>query len=359
MTVIVNNPDEASSKLDREASRAGIKTQYSIPRAVRSILAGNWGRGGAENQSPEYATSKALESIFGPAAYNGVRLPNDALRDLTAGVVGDGGYLVPTFTKGYVDDLQPASVALKMGATVESAENAGHNVPSGDTSVVTEWLPDETTPITESSPTFVSINSTIKILGAYCEISRQLLLQSNAEAVLRRMLNRAAAAALDAAIINGSGASGQPMGIVGTTGIGTFTGTSLDQAALRNAQADVGNADAVLTPEAQGYVTTPTVAELLTTRARATGSDRMLWEGKSSDGTVEGCRAMSTTGCPAGTMIFGDWSAVTVLQFDGGLSIAVDPYSKFNTGLVGLRLLMPVDIIITHPAAFSVATSVT
>ena len=58
-------------------------------------------------------------------------------------------------------------------------------------------------------------------------------------------------------------------------------------------------------------------------------------------------------------MVFADWSTIAVLEWPGSVGIAIDPYSKFNQGLVGFRLLFAVDVLVTRATAVSYATSIT
>jgi HK97 family phage major capsid protein len=232
--------------------------------------------------------------------------------------------------------------------------------PKGSSGATAYWLSDENTVITETQPTLGSVAAAPKTVAAFCQLSHQLLTQAaNAEQVVRAELRRATGAALDAAIFAGAGNSGQPLGIVGTSNVGTFTGTSLNQAAARNAQADLAVAKAITDPAKVAYVAPPATAETLSTRQRFTGSDRALWEGSLWDGTLEGVRAITSASMPAGTVILGDWSSVNLIEWAGGLVLEVDPFSAFNTGLVSVRLLLDCDVLVLRPAAFSVALSVT
>lgn len=329
-------------------------SDFSLIAMLRAVATDTWGR----VPSTEHTISRALEASYGVPARNGVRVPDFAFRDLNVTTASAGGYLSAGRVRGYIPAPQPVSAALALGATVESVPPGGSvAVPRDTTAFSTTWQASETASITETTPVFGQIINTPKILSAFCEVSRQLLLQSNADSIIKLEFARAAGAALDAAILNGSGVSGEPTGIVNTVNVGAFTGASLNQAALRNAQADVNTATAV-NPATCGYVSTPAVAELLSGRQRFTGSSTALWEGASAAGTVEGCRAVATTGCPSATAIYGDWSRLWVIQWEDGLVIEADPYTKFQQGLVGVRLLMPLDIVVSVPQAFSVATGI-
>jgi HK97 family phage major capsid protein len=331
------------------------KPAFSIAAMANSMLAGTWGT----HTSIERTCIDQLERSHGAMTSGYYRVPAYALtRDLTVASASGGGYLVGQSNLEYLPALQPASVALRLGAQMLPAAAGGAAVPRGVTAASTTWLANETQSITETAPVLGQVIGSPKLLACFFEVSRLLLMQSNADAVIQLEAQRAAGAALDAAILQGTGASGQPTGITNTAGIGAFTGASLNQAALRNAQADVAAANAIVAG-ARGYVTTPTIAETLTTRQRFTGSDRALWENALDDGQVEGVRALATGNCPSGTMIYGDWSSCYVLEWAGGVGIALDPFLKFTSGVVGVRLLLPVDVIIARAASFSVATSVT
>lgn len=331
--------------------------EFSLARMIAEHCADSWGR----DKTPEFLACRALQDEYGVLDRRAERIPYDALvlqRDLNASTASAGGYLAAPHLGGYLPALQPASIALRFGAQVLPVPaSSAAAMPSGNVAVTTTWLSSETAQATETQPTLGQIAGTPKILSAFAEVSRQLLLQSNAEEVIRLEFRNAAAAALDAAIFAGSGASGQPLGIVNTAGIGTFTGASMSAAALRNAQADVATAKGIMNPAAQGYAAPPAVAEILAARQRFTGASSTLWEGSSAEGIVEGVRAASSANVPAATMIYGDFSQCFIAQWGGGLAIEIDPYTKFKEGIVGVRLLLAVDVAI-RPAAFSVATGV-
>ena len=65
-------------------------------------------------------------------------------------------------------------------------------------------------------------------------LKRQLLLQTSAAAsgLVVRELVRQVRHAISLALLNGSGGSGQPQGIIGTTGVGNQSGTSLAWAGI-------------------------------------------------------------------------------------------------------------------------------
>lgn len=319
---------------------------FSIANVVRSMLTQTW----SKVKSLEHIASDELQEQHGKCSRtNAARIPAFALarRDMTAAGVSGSNYLIGTQTAGYLPSLQPSSVVLTLGAQTFDA-GPGHVVlPTGSTAT-TQWLSDENAAITETQPTFGQVASTPKILSALIECSHQMLQQSNAEDLLRLELRRAAGTALDSAAIQGTGTLGQPLGITNTGSIGAFTGTSLNRSALTNAQQDVATANAVVSGKV-GYVTTPTVANASTTP---------VWRGPLHSGIVMDTAALSTNNCPSATAVYGDWGNLMLVSW-GVPEIAVDPFTKFNSGIVSIRLLLLCDIVVTRAAGFSVATTIT
>jgi len=335
---------------------------YSIAAVLLAAAANSWDKLRSDERREHDRLCELADGDLPASRRPLIRLPGHALRDMTVAGVSGSNYLAHPGSADYLESLTGDSAALRLGVTTLPIPKGTSSVtkPKGSVGATAYWLGDENTAITESQPTIVEVAIAAKHVAAITQVSRQLLVQSaGAENSIRTELRKAAAAALDAAIFNGSGNSGQPTGIVGTSGVGAFTGTSLDQAALRNAQADLGTAKAITDPSKVAYATTPAIAETLAKRQRFTGSDRALWEGSSFDGTVEGVRAISTVAMPAATMICGDWSSVQVEEWAGGLLLEVDPFSAFSTGLVYVRLILLCDVVVLRPAAFTVASSIT
>jgi HK97 family phage major capsid protein len=219
------------------------------------------------------------------------------------------------------------------------------------------WVAENNAP-TESQQTFGQLALSPKTVGAYTEVSRQLTLQSSpdAESLVMSDLADVVAIAVDLAALNGSGASGQPTGIINTGGIGAVTGTSLAYAGVLEFQTDVASGNAL--NGTCGYVTTPSVAALLMQRVKVASTYSPVWEGNVLDGTVTGFKAMSSNQMPAANMIFGDFSQVIIAEW-GVLEVEVNPYTNFQAGIIGVRAMYSVDVGVRYAAAFSLATSIT
>lgn len=334
--------------------------RYSILRAINAVANQDWKNAGFERE-----THLAMQRVHGESEREGsFYIPTDLLatRDLTAGSGTGGGYLVGTDNLGgsFIDQLRNRMVCAQMGATIMPGLHGNITVPKQTGANTAYWLATEATAITEGNMTLGQLSMTPKNVGAYQEISRQLMLQSSpaADMLVMNDLAKVVALAIDSAAISGTGASGQPFGITNTAGIGGVVGTSLAYAGILEFQTDVASSNALIAGDKVGYVTTPSVAALLSARQRFTSTDTPLWEGTMYEGRMAGCKAMSTAQMAAGTMLFGDWSQLIIGEW-GVLEIAVNPYTNFQAGIIGVRAIQTVDVGVRVPGAFSLATSIT
>ena len=280
-------------------------------------------------------------------------------RDLATNANG-GNYLVGTSNEGgsFIEMLRAASILDKVGATYLRGLQGNVTIPKQTAAATAYWLANETTAITESQQTLGQLAFSPKNVGAYTEVSRQLMVQSNpaCEMLVMNDLADVLSRAIDTAALSGSGSGGQPQGLIGTAGVGSVTGTSLGYAGLLEFQSDVASSNALT--DSAGYLTTPAVAGLLCQRQRFTSTDSPLWSGNVAKGSVIGFDAFTSNGVPSATMIFGDWSQMVVAEW-GVIELATNPYANFQSGITGIRGWATVDIGIRQPAAFSVASSIT
>lgn len=356
-----NQPDQPT--------RVGLSNKeirnYSLNRAIQSILGhGNWDKAGLEFEAHKAIRDKlnrdcGKNSFFVPVEVQERGAGTMEKRDLTVASSPGGGYLVETSNQGFIDILRNRSVAMAMGARRLTGLQGNLTVPKQTAAATAYWLSSESSTITEGSLTLGQMALSPKTVGAYVEISRQLLLQSSPSAEQVTMTDLAAqlALAVDTAAINGSGSSGQPLGILGTSGVGTGpSGTSLDYANVLKFQSDVAGANALTS--SCGYVTTPTVAGLLMARTPFTYANRAIWDGSMLDANVAGFRAMSSNQMPTATMLFGDWLQLVIAEW-GILEVEINPVANFQAGIVGVRAIYSVDIGVRYAGAFSKVSSIT
>jgi len=337
----------------------GDQKRFSVFKAIRALSGGNWADAAFERECHEEILKR---SGLTEAIHNGFYMPADIQkRDLTVAAPTGGGNLVATDLKAanFIDLLRAQSRLVQLGATMLPGLVGNVTVPKLTGAATAYWLTNEATAITESQQTVGQLALSPKTIGAYTELSRQLLLQSTpaAEAMVMNDFAKILALGIDLAGFEGSGASGQPTGISATAGIGSVTGGSLALAGIIEFQTDVAASNALALGSA--YVTTPSIAGLLKGRARISSTDsKCLWEGNILEGEVDGFRGVTSTQLTAASMIFGDFSQVVIGEW-GMLEIALNPYASFAAAITGIRAIQSVDVGVRQAAAFSRATSIT
>lgn len=273
-------------------------------------------------------------------------------RDLT--VSGTSGASVGTDVHAVADILRPVSVALRAGAQVLSGLTGNLIAPRISASATGYWLTNEGSAANATDPTFSAKEMKPKTAAAVTKFSRQLDLQSQqTEIVVRRHLLRLIGSTMDAGILAGTGADGQPEGLLTVTGTQTQSGTSLDWAGVTNMveQAATNNAD----DEAIVFVAPPTVRELLAKREVVVDTGRFIW----SADRVADKRAYSAPSMPAASMIAGDFGNVLIGLWGSGPEISIDPFSGFQTGVITMRCFLSMDVAILAPGAFCKSSSIT
>ncbi len=338
------------TEYERALQAKGERMARSDPRFSIAEIVLSAGR--LQGESREYLEECATRSGV-PFDSERPIIPFSAFRDLT--VATAGGYLVATATqKNAVDILRPWSATARAGVQIETGLVGNQAVPKVTAKSIPAWLSTEGSQITPSQPTLAQIVLTPKLVGGVVNFSRQLATQANAEAFVGRELMRTVGTALDQAVINGSGASGQPLGILSAAGVQTQSGTALNAGvfAMKRKSAEANADDARIS-----FLSTPAVRELLETRERATGGGRFVWDGE----TVADRAAYVSTDVPTASMLCGDFGTVYVGIWGEGFVLEINPYdpANFKTGVIQARIILSADVAVLHPTAFVVATSIT
>ncbi len=331
---------------DREQDRR----KHARPRVRLGRLVSGLSVGALDGEDKEYLQDLATRygRMFDPQR---VFL---TWRDLSSAVAGSGGYLKSTEVTEAVDILRPWSVTVRAGMLVEGGLVGDLAVPKLSQRTTPIWLSTESSQVTPSTPTLSQVALSPKTVGDVVVFSRQLAVQTNADQFVGRELLRTIGGAIDQAVINGSGAAGQPLGLLGTSGVQAQSGTTLNAGVGTMKQK---SAEANATDERISFLSTPSVRQLLETRERATGGGRFVWD----EDKVADRPARVSTDVPAATMICGDWSLIYLGIWGEGFVLEVNPYDPvgFKTLTIQARMLVSCDVAVLHPPAFVVATSIT
>lgn len=336
-----------AQRLDAQRGR-----RFSIVRAVHAMSAeGGAGlRSGYEAEVCQEAAQQAGQR-HDP---NRIVVPWHVMaRTLTVGTATDGGYLVAGDARGpAADALFPFSTVVRAGAEVLPNLRSDINIPRFGTNVSAGWLVENGT-ATASTPVLAQIACAPKTCGAYTELSRQLLLQSDVEAVIGRHLLGVVGAALDVAALAGTSAdASQPLGIRYAAGVSVGTGTSFANSNTMTMLKTVNDGNA--RSDRVAFHGAPTTRQTLGNRAENGTGSRFIWAAD-----IAGHAAYVTGNAPANTLFCGDYANLWLPMWGVGPTIELNPYANFPAGVVGLRCFASADVAVVNPAAFAVQVGIT
>lgn len=323
---------------------ADLESRVSLLSVLRA------GMEGRAITGAEAEVHAELERRHGKGKHGGILVPLAAFerRDNTTTTAGE---LVGTDHRAqdYIGPLRASLLVKALGVRTLSGLVGNVSIPKYGTGLSAGWV-EEGEALTESEMAFEAVTLTPKHVGGITEMSRQLIQQSAPaiEGLVREDLSHAVAAAVDAAIIAGSGTDGEPLGIIGRTGVQTavMPSTWADVLAIEQLLAAV-NVDPT------GWYTSPAVMTALrgTLKAASAGSEYIAGRG-----TIGDLPAASSNAAPADTAILGDWSQVLLGQW-GAVEILVNPFAEgpYRRGGVLVRAFSTVDVAVRHEEAFVVA----
>ena len=261
----------------------------------------------------------------------------------------------------FIGLLRNSLIVRSLGARVLTGLKGDTVIPKATGAATAYWL-NEGDALTESGTTYGSIKLEPKTVGALTAFSRNLALQSNPsiEALLRDDISAVVGLAVDKALLHGTAAAKQPVGILNVVGIQTGSLATLSWAAIVALLEKLGleniNPNAVVTHA-------KAATKLQTTIKDSVAGGEYLMQG----GRVAGLPAYVTnqleakTGTPdKGRVLVGDFSQMVIGEW-GATEVLANPYAAgyYEKGDVQLRIMHTMDAVVRHPKAFVVADDMT
>jgi HK97 family phage major capsid protein/HK97 family phage prohead protease len=362
------------------------KKEYSVIRAMRSFVNGENSFELEVGQQIEKALKRtpANGGFFMPKALPGYSMTKEQRDAILTGQRAPltnlsnaaGGSTVETAVEPLIDILRNKIVARRLGAKFLTGLRDPLLFPRQITAGAGFWMAENSgADVTEQDLTFGSFTLSPKTVMALQSYSRQILAQSSLdiEALVRNDIAAQIAIAIDAAVINGSGASNQPTGILsqgsvdvvalGTNGAQPTYGNVVQQETdVATANADFGQLAYATTPGIRGRLKqTPQLAN--TIGLPVWSSDKRV-EGGLQMGEVNGYPAVASNNIPSnltkGTasgichaLLFGAWDSVLIGEW-GALEIMPDPYTKGAQAMVRVFAWDLCDTNLRYVSAFSV-----
>jgi HK97 family phage major capsid protein len=341
--------------IDTQTSDIGMSGKevrgYSLLRAIGAVLTGDWSKAGLELEA-----SRTVAKLTGRQMQkDGFFVPHDVLkREITKAGYGAGLIATQSYPQNFIELLRNRAMLTQLGAQVLSGLVGNVSVPKQTGAATAYWVTEGyASTINLSDSVYTALTMTPKYVGARTPYTRAMLLQGNpsVEMLVMNDLVNVLALALDLAGINGAAVSNQPVGILGTSGIGSVDGTGFDWTAAVELETDVVAANADIATMA--YLTGASVNGILKTREKASGYPVYL----NTDGQMNGYPVGVSNQVPASNIIFGAFSQV-IFGLWGGLDILVDPYTRSDSGGVIINAYQAANVGIRHAASFSCCVNV-
>jgi HK97 family phage major capsid protein len=326
-----------------------------------------------EGRQLDGATAEVVQELRSKGGYRGVPVPWQALEKRSGETVASGTPN-PLRTMPIIDRIFADSAAVRMGASMINIDSGAVEYPVVTSSVAAGWADGETASV--AGPTvFATTDKPLapnSNLGITMKITRKTLKQSGdaLEQAVRRDMNSAIGVALDKAVFLGTGANGQPSGVlVGSYGI-TSTNVAADAswAAFRAAVTRFIVANAAAGPGAVKLLIRPEIFDFMD-GTLITGTAVSEWD-RLVKNIPAGNVAMSSNAlaAPAGgppttskallTVNVGGVAPIFCATW-GAIDLIRDPYSDAASGGLRLTALTTADVTVARPAQLEILTGLT
>lgn len=263
--------------LDLSRREAQAVAGYSVARAIRAAVTGDWRDAGLEREASEEIATKAQRQS------QGFYVPSFALarRDLLTSAELVGGALtgVDHLSGAFIEALRAETQVIGLGATVLPGLRRDASIPRLAEGATAQWV-DEDFAADESTPRFDAVTLSYRHLTANVRYTRRMIVQGDPgiEQIFRDDLRAEVARGLDAAAIAGAGTALEPQGIIGAPGVLTVphgdNGGAPSWATIVSLMAAVEGQNAGR--GALGWLTNALVKAFLMGTPRVSGTDRMI-----------------------------------------------------------------------------------
>lgn len=369
---------------DNERREAGADLETRTDRQFADLVAGFELRQVAlaldEGRSLDGRTAEVVQEMRNAGGYRGIPVPWLAL-ERRAGETIASGVFDPKTVRPVIDRLFPDAVAARMGAQMVQIGTGIVEYPLTTSSVTAGWADGETANVAGPT-TFATTERALSPdhnIGVQVKLTRKALKQSGEalEAAVRRDINGTMQAVLDAAIFNGTGANGQPLGVIAgqsTYGYGTTAvSAAATAAAFRNVAATFmaanaangpGDVKILIHPQTWNYMDGSYVTVGAPESGLAAGSvtqwDRHLRNFPAGNHVLSALATL-TAGSPDTSVALLTTSAGGVAPIFvgawGGIDMIRDPFSDAQSGMLRLTALATVDVAVSRLAQLHLLTA--
>lgn len=219
--------DEAKGELETRSTREWdtLVSGFEIRQAVFAL---------DEGRALSGRTAEVVEEMRAAGGYRGIPVPLAAMLETRSGETIASGTPDPMQTMPIIDRLFAQTVAGRMGVATINIGQGEREYPVVSSSIAAGWADGELANV--AGPTaFSTVDKSLapdSNFGVQLRLSRKAMKQSGAglEAAMRRDMLNAMQTGLDKAVFLGTGANGQPLGLIPGASTYGITATAIDAA---------------------------------------------------------------------------------------------------------------------------------
>lgn len=362
---------------DEERREAGADLETREGREWDDLVAGYEMRQAVfhldEGRAFTGRTAEVIEEMRSAGGYRGVPVPLAAMLETRAGETVAGGTPNPMQTMPIVDRLFAQTVAGRMGIATINIGQGEREYPVVSSSIAAGWADGELANV--AGPTaFTTVDKSLapdSNFGVQLRMSRKAMKQSGAglEAAMRRDMLNAMQVGLDKAVFLGTGANGQPLGII--PGKTTYGITETDAAAaatyslfraaairfmLNNAAASPADVRLLMRPEVWGDLD----GAIFDSGSGITEWDRLS---RAMPNTVTTSNALDApTGSPeASTAVMSTTAGglpPAFMAIWGGIDLIRDVYTDAQSGGLRMTGIVTADVTVPRGSQIEIITGI-
>lgn len=357
---------------DTERREAGADLETREGRNWSDLVAGFEMRQVAlmldEGRTLDGRTAEVVQELRSQGGFRGVPVPRQALETRNTVSTGTPD---PMSTRPIIDRLFPDSMAGRMGAQMISIDSGSAEWPVVTSSVAAGWAAAEggNVPLAAAYATTNRPLTPDHNLGVQMRVTRKTLQQSGAalEAAMRRDMQGAMGQAMDQAVFLGTGADGQPLGVISGAATYGITVQAVDASAtwgafrtgvtafmVANAAGSPAAVRALIRPELWNYMDGILVGDggfkFEYDRLREALGDIAMSSNALPEptGTPVATSSLLTTSTGGVAPIYvGAWGAIDVIR---------DPYTDAQSGGLRITALATMDLTVARPVQLRVLT---
>lgn len=312
-------------------------------------------------------TAEIVQELRSQGGFRGVPVPWQALEQRNTVAAGTPD---PIQTRPIIDRLFPDSMASRMGAQMISIDSGAVEWPVVTSSVTAGWAATETGNVALAAA-YATTDRAMRPdhnLGVQMRITRKTLKQSGAalEAAIRRDMAGAMGQEMDKAVFLGTGADGQPLGVISGAATYGITATAVDALAswsafraavtafmVANAAGSPASIRAMIRPELWDYldgvlIDGTAVSEWDRLTAQMPDVSMSSNALAAPAGAELASTALLTTSTGGVAPVFvGAWGAIDLIR---------DPYTDAQAGGLRITALATMDVTVARPVQLRVLT---